>query len=235
MRVYRSKIIKKETIAAGTTMIEIEKPNGFDFKAGQFIKLSLPDLENNPKNTNWRWLSIASAPYEANLAFVYRESDSSFKSNLLPDAKVTISRPLGTLHLPTQDFQPIVFLAGGVGIAPSRSLVLQAEHENRLPVTWLFYSNRQIEDAAFLDEFKKIKNPKFNFIPVMSRLEPTNKNWTGETGHISIEMLKRYFTDLTKQIYLVIGSPAFTDALVTMLTDAGIASQNIRLEKFIGL
>ena len=82
-------------------------------------------------------------------------SDTAFKRVLktMPlGTEVRIVGPFGSLILHQNADRPAVFLAGGIGITPFRSMLLQAT-EQKLPYHLiLFYSNRRPEDAAFLEE-----------------------------------------------------------------------------------
>jgi len=231
---YQSKITKKIRIGPDITLVETDKPKGFKFQAGQFVKLALPQLDNQPDNGNWRWLSLASAPYEKKLLYLYLEGPSDFKKKLEAGRPVAISQPLGNFQPPQSADQPVVFLAGGVGIAPIRSIILQAIQKKDSRPMWLFYSNSQPARTAFLAEFENLKNPAFHFVPTMSKPE-TASDWSGEKGRISLPMLKRHLEDYQHSTYLVVGSPNFVGDMVKMLEKSGVSQINIQTEKFIGL
>src|SRR6266550_4735581 len=67
--------------------------------------------------------------------------------------------------------RPAVFLAGGMGIAPIRSILHWATRERLPHRLYLFYSNRQVVDAAFIKEFETMtaQNPNFTFISTFTR------------------------------------------------------------------
>ena len=68
-------------------------------------------------------------------------------------AKFMVSRPRGSFMLHRDITRSAVFLAGGIGIAPVRSIIYQATQERLPHKLYLFYSNREADDAAFLKEF----------------------------------------------------------------------------------
>jgi ferredoxin-NADP reductase len=84
--------------------------------------------------------------------------------------KFTVSRPRGSFTLHRAITRPAVFLAGGIGIAPIRSILQQAAQERLPHKRYLFYANREAEDAAFLDELKSVtaQNPNFTFVPTVT-------------------------------------------------------------------
>ena len=168
---YTIKLKSKLEVAAGTTAFYFEKPPGFTYTAGQFVELTLIDPSETDAEGNTRAYSIASAPYEADLCFATRMRDTAFKRVLgsLPiGSEVTMDGPFGNFLMPSNPDTMAVFLIGGIGITPVRSMLLQALHDRKPNQTFLFYSNRTPADAAFLQELHELsgKNPFLSFIPL---------------------------------------------------------------------
>src|SRR5260370_26715542 len=129
-----------------------------------------------------------------------------------------------------------VFLAGGIGITPFRSIVFRAAKEKLPHRIFLFYSNRRPEDAPFLDELQSLEkeNPNYKLIASMTEMEKSHRSWPGEVGLIDREMLLRYLKDAVSPIYLVAGPPEMVKGLHTMINEAGVDDDNIRAEEFAG-
>jgi hypothetical protein len=86
-----------------------------------------------------------------------RMRDTAFKHVLrtMPlGTAVKIEGPSGDLTLPDNFTRASVFLAGGIGITPFRSMICLAAAERLPHQIFLFYSNRRPEDAPFLDELQ---------------------------------------------------------------------------------
>ena len=225
-------------IAERTFAFHFEKPAGFSFKAGQFISMTLIDPPQTDTKGNRRNFTLASAPSEEDLMIATRLRESAFKQNLkaMPIGnEVTISGPFGNLTL-TDVSATAVFLTGGIGITPFRSIALQASHDHVTNSLYLFYSNRRPEDAAFLSEFQNLQkaNSKFRFIPTMTAPEKSQQSWSGETGYINENMLKKYLHDFNIPIFYIAGPNEMVKAMVQMLSDLGVDQQRIRVEEFPG-
>ena len=197
---------------------------------------SLIDPPETDAEGTRRIFSIASACYEDDLMMATRMRDTAFKRVLaaMPEgSEIAVNGPVGKLTLPEDQSRPAVFLAGGIGITPFRSMILEATRKNSDQQILLFYSNRRIADAAFFDELRGLekRNLHYKFIPTLTAAD---QEWQGETGHINHDMLVRYITDLSEPIYYIAGPAAMTEALKNMLDEAGIISDNIRSEKFTG-
>ena len=169
---HRVRLQQKQKVAEGTVAFHLQRPAGLEFKAGQFINVTLIDPPETDTEGNTRSFSIASAPFEADLIIATRMRDTAFKrvlNSLVLGAEVSIAGPFGSFTL-RQDSQPAVFLAGGIGITPFRSMLLQAFHDRIIRRFVLFYSNRRPEDAAFLEELQQLDRNAggFRLIAVMT-------------------------------------------------------------------
>lgn len=129
-----------------------------------------------------------------------------------------------------------VFLAGGIGITPFRSIAFRAAKEKLPHRIFLFYSNRRPEDAPFLDELQALEreNPNYKLIASMTEMAKSHRSWHGEVGLIDNEMLLKYLKDAVSPIYYVAGPPGMVKGLHTMLNAAGVDDDDIRAEEFAG-
>src|ERR1700681_1360292 len=122
-------------VAGGTMAFWFEKPSGWTFKAGQYLDMTLLDPPETDSEGNVRSFSIASAPHEESLMVATRMRNTAFKRvlNAMPlGSAVKIEGPSGSLTLHDNVKRTAVFLAGGIGITPFRSIVLRAAKE-KLP------------------------------------------------------------------------------------------------------
>ena len=239
MPIYKTILRRKEEIADGTMAFHFEKPGGFVFKAGQFGDFTLIDPIETDAEGNIRGFSLASAPYEADLMFATRMRDTAFKHVLKTmeiGTEVSLDAPYGSFTLHNNSRVPAVFLTGGIGVTPVRSIVLQAAHDNLPHKIFLFDSNRRPEDAAFLNELRgaQEKNSNYTFIGTMTEMEKSSRQWDGESGYITKPMLVKYIGDLTRPIYYIAGPAAMVSAMRKSLNEAGVDDDNIRTEEFSG-
>ncbi len=227
----------KQTIAEGTMLFSFTKPEGFVFTAGQSIDMTLVDPPETDAEGNTRAYSLCSAPHEADLQVAMRMRDTAFKRVLgsLPvGAAVRIEGPFGSFCLHEDTTRPAVFLAGGIGVTPFRSMVLDAR-ERGLPHTiYLFYSNRRPEDAAFLRELSELRTSTFVFVPTMTNAGESQEVWTGETGYITASMLQKYVVGNTRPVFYLAGPEPMVTAMRAMLQSAGVSGDDVRFEEFSG-
>ena len=239
MAIHKIRLKNRTQLAEGTMAFHFEKPEGFVYKAGQFADYTLIDPAETDAEGNIRGFSLASAPYENFLMFATRMRDTAFKRVLKRmelGTELTLDGPYGSFTLHNDASIPAVFLTGGIGVTPARSIMLQSAHDKLPNKIFLFYSNNRPEDAPFLDELAEVQkeNPNYTFVATMTKMEKSQRPWHGETGHIDERMLAKYIGDLTSPIYYIVGPPAMVDALGNVLNAAGVNTDNIRTEEFTG-
>ncbi|MBI4215740.1 MAG: FAD-dependent oxidoreductase [Parcubacteria group bacterium] len=239
----RVKLLDKKEVAQDTWAFFWEKPADFSVKAGQFIKISIAlDGEKNLENT--RSMSLASAPFEPYLISVMRMTGSFFKQ-ALRDLKigdfVDIRGPLGRLLLAEETDKPraagiaygdarLVFLAGGIGVVPFRSMVLEEEKKGFPHEIYLFYSAREINQAPFWDDLRNIRNPRYHFIGTVTG--SADRGWQGERGRIDEAMLSRHLKNLSEPIYYIVGLEDMVKSLKEQLQRLGLPPDQVRIESF---
>ena len=216
-----------------------EKPPGFAFTAGQFISMTLIHPPETDARGDTRAFSIASAPYERNLMITTRMRDTAFKRTLKKLTRgepIQTRGPFGSLTLRDDALETAVFLAGGIGITPFRSIVLQAAQQKQTKRIFLFYCNRRAEDAAFLEELKQLESANQNYKCVATLTKPRDpkREWNGEKGYINRTMLLKFIQDLREPIYYIAGPPGMVLSMQEELKTAGVPSDHVRAEQFAG-
>src|SRR5690606_33039907 len=128
-----------------TMEFTLEKPAGFDYRAGQYGDLVLPPSTGLDDSNNKHGFSFVSAPYEDTLRMATRMREASrFKQAAakVPDGTMVKLLALwGDFTLQKNDRVPAVFLSGGIGITPVRSIIAQATHDKTKHQITLIYSN----------------------------------------------------------------------------------------------
>jgi ferredoxin-NADP reductase len=232
MAEYQMTLMDRQRIARDTMAFWFDT-NGtrYEFRAGQHA-----DFVFGNEGDNSRTFSLASSPHEKEPVMIaMRMRKTAFKSALKAAAlgtKFIVSRPRGSFTLHRDITRPAVFLAGGIGIAPIRS-ILQSATEERLPhKMYLFYSNREADDAAFIEEFQNMaaRNPNLTVVPTVTGHKTLA--WPYEKGHISREMLTRYLLGLNGPIYYIAGPSGMVTAMTELLKSSGVNEDDMKTEEF---
>jgi len=237
MAEYEMTLVDRQRIARDTMAFWFD-PNGasFGFRAGQHADFTFTPTCMEGESDTSRTFSLASSPYDKRPVMIaMRMRKTAFKTALRSAALGTrfiVSRPRGSFTLHRDITRPAVFLAGGIGIAPIRSILQQATQERLPHRLYLFYSNREADDAAFIEEFENLtaQNPNFTFIPTVTGHRTIA--WPYEKGHINREMLSRYLLGLNGPIYYIAGPSGMVSAMTDLLNSSGVSDDDIRTEEF---
>jgi ferredoxin-NADP reductase len=231
------KLLKKETIANGTMAFFFEKPASFEFRAGQFADYTLINPPETDDEGNTRGFSLVHAPFEGDLVAATRIRDTAFK-RVLKDmpigTEVKLDAPYGDFTLHKTETTPAVFVIGGIGVTPVRSMIAQATHDKTRHKITLLHSSRTPADLPFKTDFERLtkQNPNFTYIPVAS--DSALDDWQGERSRVNEAMLKKYIPDLSTPIYYLSGPEGMVKAMRQLLVDIGANEDNIRTEEFTG-
>ena len=243
---FMSRLAERHEVAENTMAFQFEKPAGWAFKPGQFVDITLINPPETDGEGNTRGFSISSAPQEPTIMVTTRLRSTAFKRVLKTmslQTEVKIEGPFGNLTLHNNATRPAVLLAGGIGITPFRSIVVNAAKEKLPHRIFLFYSNRRPEDAAFLEELQTLEtqNANYRLIATMTEIEKSARSWNGEVGLINYQMLDLYLKPVASPdwysagpVYYIAGPPQMVRDLQTIVTNAGVDSDDIRIEEFSG-
>jgi ferredoxin-NADP reductase len=133
------------------------QPTKMEFKAGQFLKWNLRD-DNPDERGNSRFFTISASPTEPELRNTtkFNPEGSSFKKALAALSigdEIDVFGPMGPFILPENPAQPIVLVAGGIGVTPFRSMIKYLVDSAMTTPVQLLYACRSDQDIAFKAEF----------------------------------------------------------------------------------
>ena len=237
---YQTKLVERVEVAEGTMAFGFELPANFNFTAGQFFTLILPNQPYNDAKGNRRTFSIASPPQvDGHLQIVTRMTGSALKRSLAEVAlgtPVEILGPSGAFTLHADTAVPAVFIAGGIGITPFRSMAHDAVARQLPHQIILVYSNRNLEGTAFHDEFRQIAatHRNFKYIPTLTQADKSPRRWEGERRYVNLDFLREHIGDLTKPIFYMAGPPGLVSTIRKAVLEAGVGPRRIQAEEFEG-
>ena len=236
---YAAKFIDRERVGADVMIIHVQKPEGFDYLAGQFCSITVPDIGFRDDRGLRRTFSIASSPLEKGLIFVMKTSESALKktvAEMAPGTDIILEPALGTLVLPEETAAPLVFLAGGVGITPFRSMMRYSADAKTGHSITLFYSSQTPEETPFLAELQQIpsRNKQVAAVITMTRVGEDRSRWSGLTGRVNADMIKEGCREWERAAYFIAGPPGMTSALNQTLQGMNIPPERIKTELFAG-
>lgn len=236
------KLVEKRDEAEGTKSFFFEPEKEVKYIAGQYFYYTLPKLNYPDERGTTRHFTISSSPTEGqNLRLTTRvRQESGYKKTLdemnIGDI-VEGEGPNGTFILDESNKNPQVFLAGGIGITPFRSIIKYATDKNLGIPMHLIYSNSTVEQITFRKDLEDLAkaNPAFlKIYMTVSKPEESKEAWSGIVGRIDEPLVRKVTGALVKPTYWLCGPPPMVDALEQTLSTMKIPGDQIRSEKFTG-
>ena len=227
---YDVRLLQKKQVAEGTMEFTMEKPKGFEYRAGQYGDMVLPASTGLTGDNNKHGFSFVSAPFEDTLRMATRmRAGSAFKQAAakVPDGTMIQLLALwGDFTLHKNAKVPAVFVIGGIGITPVRSIIAQATHEKAPHRITLIYANRTRAQAAYIEELEQLAqaNPNFTLVPV----------YTDAQGFVNADTLRQNVPDLAAPRYYLSGPEGMVKAMRALLMEVGADEDNIKTEEFEG-
>ncbi len=159
------KLLEKIEETPSITTFKFEKPQSFSFKPGQYIVYKIENEMPDGRGKR-RYFTISSAPYEEtiNLTTKLSKQSSTFKKdlfNLEIGTEIEVNEPGGEFFF-DEKFSYHIFVAGGIGVTPFRSILLDLKQKHQNPNISLMYANKD-EFILFQEELENIKNSLSNF------------------------------------------------------------------------
>lgn len=215
----------KETGDVVSFIFEPTKP--LSWTAGQFLIYFLPHEKEDIRGRQ-RYFTISSAPFEKHVMLttrIFEQNQSSFKrtlEKLNPGDLVEAKGPDGDFVLTEPDKQ-YVFIAGGIGITPYRSIILQLDNEQKPLNIELLYANKT-DEFVFKEELENLslKHPNFNIRYIIS------------PEHIDENYIEQNVQNYKNKTFYVSGPEPMVEAFDKMLKGMGIKEENLKTDYFPG-
>lgn len=220
-----------------------------EFRA-EWDRLNLWQYESHVGKPEVRAYSLASYPGEGeqlilNIRIATPPTDapgappgavSTYLFTLQAGDRITITGPFGEFFAKPTDNE-MVFIGGGAGMAPMRSLILDQllRQKSRRKMSF-WYGARSDRELFYMDLFDRLAAAHENFEWHVALSEPLQADcWTGATGFIHQVVYDRYLAAHPAPEsceYYLCGPPLMNRAVVKMLRDLGVEDEQIALDDF---
>lgn len=215
LRKQSATLLKRELLAKSTYELIFLLEDEFPFVPGQYVWIELAGER--------KAFSICCSPNGRNsISIIFRESTSAYKKALIAlplQSELSIFGPFGSLALPSTPDTPVIFIAGGVGVAPFCSMIHESIAKQSSRSMRLIYANSDPERAVYSSEFKRIAKEHENFV-----LQEVY-------GHITRQNLQD-LPELQNAMIYVIGPEAMVEAVGEILASLHVSKNRVCFEEF---
>jgi aromatic O-demethylase, reductase subunit len=204
----------------------------FTYEAGQAASFGLHGQRER------RPYSIASAPADTSrddgIEFLVRAHPGGglgrHLDGLIEGSRVDFEGPYGAFVLPDAlPTGPMLFVAGGTGIAPLRSLAREARARGHVAPRHLLYSVRQSDDVAYADDVAHW--PDDHGGRAIVTVTRNAEGWAGRRGRIGMALLREVVGE-GKPLCFLCGPPSMVEDLTHLLSQLGVPADHARTEQW---
>ncbi len=236
---YKARLVLKQTTKLPGNVYDLAFTSDIPlaFRPGQYMDFTLPHSRTDNRG-NRRAFTMASSPTEREIHVgvkVY-EPSSSYKKALLamkPGDSMVAGQISGNFTLPVDVRKKLVFIAGGIGVTPFRSMAKNMIDIRQSRDAILFYMISNPDELSYREVFDAAKPFGLRTLPVLFN-KAIPASWKGETGLFTTELLKKYVPDARHRTYYISGPPRMVDSCVAVLKSQGIHSRQIITDHFSG-
>jgi ferredoxin-NADP reductase len=202
----------------------------FRYRAGQAAALHIDSTEATP-------YSIASAPSETAregwIEFLVKADGSTrfgaSVDTLTPGTRIEVTGPVGGFTADgVPPGAPMLFVAGGTGIAPLRSMIRQAVDEGHGGRLSLVYSSRAPDEFAYLTDLRELSAA--GRLALTLTLTGASDDWQHARGRAGSGHFSRHVEPGV--VAFVCGPPAMVQEVPAALVSLGVTRDRIRTENW---
>ncbi|MCB1137611.1 MAG: 2Fe-2S iron-sulfur cluster binding domain-containing protein [Leptospiraceae bacterium] len=230
---FEGTITRVDSLTHDILGITLSLDRSIFYTAGQYADLAFEGLDR-PRNYSFASRSLPQGNREVRFQ-IRKVPGGRFTEWLFEKdrtgAKLKVGGPFGEFQLKPAD-APLLFIAGGSGMAPILSILESAGGEDLQRDAVYLFGARTQADLYAIEEIKNATRKwqgKFEFIPVLSH-EPDESDWHGRRGLVT-EMLPEIKKLGERHAYLC-GPPGMIDAALDHLKGSGIQDGNIHFDRF---
>ncbi len=230
-------LLEKNEIGAGTYEFVFAPDRVFTFRPGQYMEWTLGHRFADDRG-NRRYFTIASSPTEdtVRLSVKFYEPESSFKrtlKTLKPHDTISVSNLAGDFVLPKDTSKKLVFIAGGIGVTPFRSMVQYLRDKKEHRSVTLLYSNKTANEISYKDIFDSAEK-EIAMKTVYALTDEKIAVPGTHAGFIDATLIMREVPDYKERIFYISGPHGMVTAFAKTLRSMGVPRSNIETDYFPG-
>lgn len=236
---YVLKLKERTQIAPDIYDFAFDSDARVDFKPGQYLEWTLghkwPDSRGNR-----RYFTISSSPSEDNLKMgvKFYDNSSSFKRTLMSmkvGDQIVASQLSGDFVLPKNKEKKLVFIAGGIGITPFRSMIKYLLDKNEKRTITLFFSNKTAPSIVYQDVFEEAREQLgIKTFYSITEPEPVLSLKAGRRGPITKESIISEVPDYKERTFYLSGPRGMVLSFRKILDEIGVKKGRVKTDFFPG-
>ncbi len=223
---HRGRVLHKEAVTHDVSLYTVEKPDGFKFRPGQAVDLSIDEKDWRDAKRPFTLTSLPDNPLLEFIIKAYPDRDGvteHLQRQVEAGDRVIFSDPWGAI-----EYQgPGVFIAGGAGVTPFIAIFRELERTGKLQGNRLFFSNKTYKDVILHGELLRMLGANVVFTLTT---EPHERY---AHGRIDRDWLSKH-EDRFEQPFYLCGPPQMVSDLRDTLVSLGASENALIYENLTG-
>lgn len=201
-----------------------------NFKPGQYLEWTLGSKKPDIRGTR-RYFTISSSPTEQGVKIAIKLPEgktSTFKQELMElkkGDKIIGSQLAGDFILPENEKEKLVFITGGIGITPFRSMIKYLIDTNQKRDIFLMYAEKNVNEFVYKDIFSKAIDKGILKVVYYE---------SDKKGHMTADVIKEKIIDYKERTFYLSGPHAMVTSFEDGLAKIGIERKRIKVDYFPG-
>jgi len=210
------------------------------FVPGQYMEWTLVTNDEDSRG-NRRYFTLASSPTEdmVRVGVKFHTHSSALKQSLLamrPQDEILASHLAGDFVMPADPRQKCVFIAGGIGITPFRSMVQYLLDMRQWRPIVLFYMAKTEKDFVYRPVFERARQMLgLKAVYIATDGQSKGAGWSGKVGRVTPQVIKAEVPDYATCQFYISGPSAMVDEYRQMLRQMHLREDQIKTDFFSGL
>ncbi len=220
------RLVERRQLSPTTYEFAFASSSKINYKAGQYLAWTLDKVKFDLR-ANRRSFTIASAPQEKHLklGIKFYEPSSQFKKRLLSLKKgdgIHVSALNGDFVLPADTSKKLLFVAGGIGVTPFRSMIKDIILTKQKRHITLFYFSAGEQEFLYKEIWQEAVNYGVKVIPFTNR------------ERLDKDLLHKHAADFKDRDFYLSGPPFMVRGYKKALRELSVPANRIHTDYFSG-
>lgn len=231
-------LFRKYKISADTAEFAFVTDQKFDYIPGQYMEFTLPHDHPDSRGSR-RYFTLSSSPTEEHLkvGVKFYEEGSTYKAAMIDinqNTPLVASQLAGDFIMPEDSSRKLVFIAGGIGVTPFRSMIKYLIDTKEKRDIILIYSVYKEEDIAYRETFSQAKAIGLKTIFILTGKSAKVTKANTYRSVVNGRLIKKAIPDFNERLFYISGSHGMVESLQESLHEMGIKHADIKTDFFPG-
>ncbi len=230
-KLYEITVSRPDTPEVQLVRMKAVDGTAMNFDAGMFVMIYGIDAAG--KEYVGRAFSIASEPSAQEMEFFVVKEHGGHVSHFTetkPGDRYSVVGPHGQFKFVPGVDKKVLFIAGGTGLAPFMSMIRHLKKLGSDTDAVLLYSIKFPTEILVKDELYQLCTGLGIKLVITVTRPQEGDGWSGETGHIGADMIKKHAPDVKERVSYVCGPLPFVNAIKDALVQLDVPKNEIKAD-----